>query len=154
MNRVLDRLWIGTSHDLDGLTPFDALGIKAIVDLRDGDHPPLPNVVTHRTTNRDGDPWDRAQVESILAFVHEHMEGGGVLIACAAGMSRSASIVCGYLVRCGWSPAEAFAHLKRVRPEIAPIPKMLHAATNRKPAQMTVKSADLKAVFTGPGLKP
>ena len=126
MNRVLDRLWVGDSRDLDGSVPLRALGFSAVVDLRDG-AASYRGVESFQLANRDGDPWDAAEVESALAYVAEKIRHGKVLVACAAGKSRSASMVVGYLVRCGWSAAEAYEHLRSARPEVAPVEKMLSA---------------------------
>lgn len=128
MDRVLDRLFIGSAPDLDGRVPLRALGFSAVVDLRDG-HPDadvcIPGVAVHRVRNRDGDPWSAEQVEGIVVFVHEQLRRGKVLVACAAGMSRSACVVIGYLVRTGWDPSAACEHVRRVRPQIAPVVRML-----------------------------
>ena len=94
MDRVLDRLWIGEEKDLS--SPLGVLGFVAVLDLRDGrqavEH---DGVVFHHVQNRDGDPWTRKQVEAALEFVTEYVKKGKVLVACAAGMSRSASVVIG-----------------------------------------------------------
>ena len=130
MDRVLDRLWIGTARDLDGATPLRTLGFVAAVDLRDGLRavPHLGDVEVHRVQNRDGDAWSAEQVDLTFDFIYTQVRRGRVLVACAAGMSRSASVVIGYLVRCGWGPAEAHALVRRARPKIAPVPAMLEAA--------------------------
>ena len=127
MNRVLDRLWIGATEDLGGTVPFRARGFAGVVDLRDSAAPPDLGVALYRVTNRDGDPWNKVQVDGIFEFTHGHIHLGRVLVACAAGMSRSASIVIGYLVRCGWDAPAAFAAVKAARPSIAPAAGMLES---------------------------
>ena len=139
MNRVLDRLWIGSNRDLDGTTPLPSLGFCAVVDLRDGPHRPIVGGTMARTgtapvglevfrlDNRDGDPWDATQIESALSFIADRIRFGKVLVACMAGMSRSVSMVVGYLVRTGWDVTEAFEHVKHARPESTPVPAMLEA---------------------------
>ena len=122
MNRVLDRLWIGDTADFR--SPLKALGFVAALDLRDGEGSPS-EVALWRVGNRDGDAWSPKQVKDALDFVAEHIRRGRVLIACAAGMSRSASMVIGFLVRSGWSEGEAFEAVRQVRPKIAPVPCML-----------------------------
>lgn len=125
MNRVLDRLWIGSAEDVK--VPLRALGFRAVLDLRDGD----PDVWTvdevHRVTNRDGDPWTEEQVGPALDFVQIQIRFGRVLVACAAGKSRSASMVVGFLVRSGWDVPTALEHLRKCRPIIAPVPAMLQS---------------------------
>ncbi len=125
MDRVLDRLFLGDTADLSGTAPLAALGFSGVLDLRDCGPTPELGVRTQRLANRDGDPWSERQVEDALAFVAERLRYGRVLVACAAGMSRSVSIVIGHLVRSGWGPAEAFRHVKAARPQASPVPSML-----------------------------
>lgn len=126
MDRVLDRLWIGDMRDLDPEgPPLRQLGFVAALDLRDGSHsPPLVDEV-HRLRNRDGDPWSHAEILLALDFVAQQIRRGRVLVACAAGMSRSASMVIGYLVRIGYDAPTAHAAVRAARPRIAPAEAML-----------------------------
>lgn len=130
VNRVLDRLWIGSLRDVGPEVPLRALGFTAVLDLRDGfrSEAGVAGVEVHHLANRDGDPWTAEQVEGALAFVHDRIGGGGrVLVVCAAGMSRSASIAIGYLARCGWDAASAYARVREARGKIAPVGKMLES---------------------------
>lgn len=122
---MLDRLWIGSVRDLQA--PLGALGFSAVLDLRDGQDiiPADDPIHVLRLRNRDGDQWDVPQVCGALDFVGQHVRIGRVLIACAAGMSRSACMAIGFLVRSGWDKASAYEMVRRARPQIAPIPKML-----------------------------
>ncbi|KAI1899499.1 hypothetical protein AGOR_G00062430 [Albula goreensis] len=61
-------------------------------------------------------------------------ENGVVLIHCNAGVSRSASVVIGYLMsRDGLTFDEAFASVKRARPAICPNPGFLEQLKNYNP---------------------
>ena len=121
---MLDRVWIGSAADF--YAPLACMGFSGVVDLRDGEQPSCDTrVTTHRIDQRDGDPWNREQVLKALAFVAEQVKKGPVLIACAAGMSRSACMVIGFLVMTGWDVPSAFRRVKEVRPQVAPIPAML-----------------------------
>ncbi len=124
MNRVLDRLWIGDTRAAS--LPLGTLGFVALLDLRD-EQPTSRDDGTfvHWLGNRDGDPWKTEDVIGALDFIHNNV--GRVLVACNAGMSRSASMVIGYLVRCGWDPAAALAHLRNVRREVLPKASMMKA---------------------------
>lgn len=136
VNRVLDRLWIGAARDQDGTTPLVALGFVAVVDLREPMEAPSASdqaagndsLACLELKNRDGEPWPATDVDRAMGFIHDQIRRGRVLVACNAGMSRSASVVIGYLVRCGWSEPEAHEAVKRARPEIAPKPAMIRAA--------------------------
>lgn len=127
MDRILERLWLGGARDLEARVPLRLLGFVAVVDLRDGDFQKIPDVEVHRLGNRDGDPWSPEQVAGALDFIWEHVQKGKVLVVCVAGMSRSVSVVIGYLVRCGWSPVEAYEWVRRARPQISPVGSMLES---------------------------
>lgn len=126
MDRVLDRLYIGDSGDLRSPI-LHQLGFRAVLDLRDAGTDVRGIDDVHRVTNRDGDPWTAEQVNTALDFVQLQIRFGRVLIACAAGMSRSASMVVGFLVRSGWDAPSALEHLRRCRPIVAPMPAMLES---------------------------
>ena len=130
MDRVLDRLWIGSSKDLLSTTPLRSLGFVAVLDLRDAGQARPLDVTTFALANRDGDPWAAADVNAALAFVYEHVRFGRVLVACGAGMSRSTSMVIGFLVRCGWDAPSAYEHLRRAHMEAAPSAKMVDVVLN------------------------
>jgi predicted protein tyrosine phosphatase len=124
MDRVLDRLWIGSTRDSDAA--LSSLGFSAVIDLRDGrravsdDH-----VRVFKVANRDGDPWTAAQINNALDFAERHIKRGRVLIMCDAAMSRSVSMTIGYLVRVGFDEASAYEAVKRARPKAAPRRQML-----------------------------
>ena len=126
MDRVLDRLWIGANEDLEHPHVLGALGFAGIVDLRGGGEPRITEALTIQ--NRDGDPWSKEQVRAAIDYIHDKLALGPVLVACAAGMSRSASMVIAYLVRTGWAADAAYRHVKSVRPIICPMPAMLTSA--------------------------
>ena len=124
MDRVLDRLWVGSTEDAQA--PLATLGFTGLLDLRD--HSAMvthSGIDVHHIEQRDGDPWTVEDVRRALAFVAEKIRKGSVLIVCAAGMSRSVSMVVGYLVMVGWSETDAFEQVRRAHPDAAPVPKML-----------------------------
>ena len=124
MDRVIDRIWIGSTRDIG--QPLQALGFSGVVDLRDGVHP-RADVPSFQLANRDGDPWNKSQVLDVLDFLADSLKRGRVLVACMAGMSRSACMIIGHLVRAGFDEATAYSMVRRARPKIAPIPAMLNS---------------------------
>jgi dual specificity phosphatase 12 len=73
----------------------------------------------------DDDHQGEAMAESLrdaATFIHNALSGGGVVVVhCAAGISRSATVVLGYLLLHGsYSLRSAFAHLFACRPCIWP----------------------------------
>lgn len=124
MDRVLDRIWIGSTRDADA--PFAALGFSAVIDLRDGRRGIADaGVRVFKVVNRDGDPWTADQVRDALDFAERQVKCGRVLIMCDAAMSRSVAMTIGYLVRTGWDVASAHEAVRRARPKAAPRQRML-----------------------------
>lgn len=124
MDRVLDRIWIGSSRDADA--PLSALGFSAVIDLRDGRRGISDDrALVYKLVNRDGDPWNAEQVCNALDFAERQVKRGRVLIMCDAAMSRSVSMTIGYLVRTGWDEASAHETVRRARPKAAPRQRML-----------------------------
>lgn len=124
MDRVIDRLWVGSTEDAKA--PLATLGFTGLLDLRDHSAVVTHNgIEVHKIEQRDGDPWTVEDVRAALAFVLDNIRQGNVLIICAAGMSRSVSMTIGYLVMTGWSEAAAFEQVRKVHPDAAPVPKML-----------------------------
>ena len=107
--------------------PLRAIGFCALLDLRDQWAPRDANADVERFNlfNRDGDPWHEGDIEKALDFIVERVRTGKVLVVCIAGMSRSASMATGYLVRCGFDAVEALELVRRARPEIAPVTNMV-----------------------------
>ena len=129
MERVLDRLWIGGAEDFK--LPLVTLGFSGVLDLRDMASDQQREFVgilsVWHIMNRDGDPWNREQVLDAMDFIDEQLARGSVLVACTAGMSRSASMMVGYLVKTGWSAPEAIACVRQARPQILPVSCMLES---------------------------
>ncbi len=124
MDRVLDRIWIGSSRDADA--PLAALGFTGVLDLRDGRRAVADShVLVFKIVNRDGDPWTVDQVCDALDFAERQVKKGRVLIMCDAAMSRSVSMTIGYLVRTGWDETSAYEAVRRARPKAAPRRQML-----------------------------
>ena len=66
-----------------------------------------------------------AHFERAFDFIAAHAgdDGGGVLVHCASGMSRSAAVLIGFLIaRRGRSLRDAYAEVRSVRPMIIPNP--------------------------------
>lgn len=114
------------AHDLSTLRTFQ---VSHILNVAYGVENAFPDLFVYKTVNILDVP------ESVItSYFHEcsqfidgaKAEGGVVLVHCNAGVSRSASVVVGYLMsRDGLSFEEAFANVKRARPSICPNPGFL-----------------------------
>jgi hypothetical protein len=62
------------------------------------------------------------QLEAALRFCHDALEtGGGLLVHCASGVSRSVAVIVALLItRCGLSYEDALRHVRATRPNAAP----------------------------------
>lgn len=94
--------------------------------------PGFVNIPTHTTHTRIPKPIHRAQIHiednpfaelaahlpSSVAFIREALRDpeANVLVHCVQGISRSASVVCAFLMAFyGWAPARAVAFVKAKR---------------------------------------
>jgi dual specificity phosphatase 12 len=69
----------------------------------------------------DGEEIPFDKISHALCFIEETIQSGGrILISCAAGASRSASIVLAWLITEGWEASDALVVLQRLRPVINP----------------------------------
>jgi protein phosphatase slingshot len=61
----------------------------------------------------DPDPEFHEYIERCCRFIHRGRKAGGVLVHCAAGLSRSPSVILAYLCQRGKTLDEALALLRR-----------------------------------------
>lgn len=70
----------------------------------------------------DGDPYDENDIKKGLEFISSHHNNGtNVLVHCLAGVSRSTSMVAGYLMKKKqWNPAKTLQFIAGKRSIVAP----------------------------------
>jgi protein-tyrosine phosphatase len=131
MDWVAAGIAIGRRRDaLDGDLVRGA-GIEAILQLYGPERDPIEFAhVTHALCLYvvDGEPLSPELLTQGVSFIREQRraERQG-LVACGAGMSRSAAFVAAYLVEEGAELAVAFLTLMRRRPQIMPHPTVLRS---------------------------
>lgn len=121
-SEILPRLYISDLGVPENPQLLTSLGIthilsimRGFVDLRSTPH------ITHTQIPLDDLPF--AELVDILpsttSFIHNALESSQqvkVLVHCVQGVSRSASVVCAYLMwRYGWSVKESVGYVKRKR---------------------------------------
>lgn len=78
-----------------------------------------PSVPSFFIAHRDREPGLVAKCLEAWEFIDRHLPTGNVLVHCAAGASRSPTVVAGWLMtRRGMSAEDAIGHLLRLRPQV------------------------------------
>lgn len=122
-NHVLDQVYIGSLFALDEGESLREAGIASILKLTRSTAGAEDGFTILELSFSDGWLVPDGYLRRGLDFVHEkEIRGEGVLIMCAAGISRSATFTLAYLVERGYDLHEAFVHLRKRRPIVAPHP--------------------------------
>lgn len=123
ISKILDNLFLGSAKASRSLDLLRSNGITHIVNIAGRQH--FPGEFTYKRVHfEDVDDFDEiGKLREIFSWLDEITADRKtkVLVQCMGGMSRSASVVIGYLV---WSKTfrldEAVAFVKTRRPQIRP----------------------------------
>jgi hypothetical protein len=131
MDWVSDGIAIGSRRDAMERELLQSAGINAILQLYgpERERPDFPHVaVAVCLYVVDGEPLNSESICTGVEFIRtQRRAGNNVLVACGAGMSRSAAFVAAFLVEEGEDLADAFLTLMRQRPIIMPHPVVLRS---------------------------
>ncbi len=144
LSQVAPGVYVGGQHNTRGLQEMRALGITAVVNMREEADDRARNVALDHylwlPTTDDAAP----ALEDLArgaAFIAEQVSAGrGVYIHCASGVGRAPTMAAAYLVHRGATPEEAWAAVRRGRPFIRPTPPQIEAV--RALAQLANASGD------------
>lgn len=123
-DKVLPGLYIGSQSAAVSRNALQKLGITHVLTLAKNIPPPHPNHFTYFIVEENDVPTTnlRQHFEACNKFIDEGRAAGGTLVHCQAGVSRSATIVTAYVMYHKRVPLKkAFAHLRKVRPQVFPI---------------------------------
>jgi dual specificity phosphatase 12 len=128
MNQLPEHpnIYIGGLQVLDDLDALDTAKITHILSILEYDHCDWPEYDKFRrllVQVEDGEDEDILQhFDTAFKFINSALSTNGViLVHCAIGISRSATIVCAYLMReHGLNPEEALERVRQGRPFCEP----------------------------------
>jgi predicted protein tyrosine phosphatase len=123
MNKITDQIYVGSYAAAEMLSYRNSEGITHILNCTPDAHEDLTDFDVRQINIHDGFaiPPDsiRFAIESIAEAVHS---GGKILVHCHAGVSRSVSLICAYLMYSGFSWDEALQFVRERRPQAFPHP--------------------------------
>jgi protein-tyrosine phosphatase len=128
MHRIRDWLYIGKYSEAGDESLLRSRGINAVLQLIFGITLP-PDINRLCTPVADGVALPIEQLERGVAFVRaQKAEGRTVLIACAAGISRSVSFTMAVLhEEEGLSLIDAYREIYQYHPDATPHPELLNS---------------------------
>ncbi len=131
ISQVQPNLYVGGQHRRRGLARMRALGISAILNMREeSDDAQRGLALDHYLwlSTTDDAPPTSDDLERGVKFIGQHIAAGrGVYIHCAAGVGRAPMMAAAYLVCTGMSATQAWDTIRRVRPFIRPTPPQITA---------------------------
>lgn len=125
MNQVLDYLYIGSHRDLGKPEVLKRSGVAAILKLypdREDLYLMPKGFVSYDYGMVDGPGWSTEDFDTFNEIIRWHVSRGQkILVACAAGKSRSAIVVLSYLFKhTEMNLPESLVYLKKCRGEVDP----------------------------------
>jgi len=123
-NKVKEKLFIGCQDSAHNLYNLKANKISHILDLT-GSKPRFPNHFIYYTIEKLDDAPNQdllSRLPECIKFIEEAIDQGtGILIHCAAGVSRSCSVVVAFLMRKeNISVEDALEIVRTARPVVRP----------------------------------
>ncbi|CAG9336283.1 MKP2_5 [Blepharisma stoltei] len=122
--KILEKLYLGSVGAAYTLATLKRLKITHILTLCDCLPPKFPGEFEYKVVNVIDDPKENlsAHFKECFEFIKEAIASGGtVLVHCFAGVSRSSTVVIGYLMTYSkMSMKDAMAFVKSKRPWIQP----------------------------------
>jgi protein-tyrosine phosphatase len=128
-SQITANLFLGSQYSLLGLQKLKALGVTAIVNMRE--HPAFEESqyegfhYLHLPTRDNTPPSQQVLIRGINFVTAEIKNGGKVYIHCRQGLGRGPTMAIAYLISTGLTFKDAFALVKKVRTFINPRPSQI-----------------------------
>jgi len=93
-------LALGNINSANDTQLLDKYQIKAIITVMGETGPTIPKNIKHMRILISDDPSENIKCffDSCINFIKENLKSHSVLVHCKAGVSRSATIVCAFLM--------------------------------------------------------
>jgi hypothetical protein len=142
MSLILDvngqKLYLGNYYDASQLAYSNPMGIQAVLDVStEDDYERHPDILYLRVPFPDGFPIPPDKFAQCMAFLTFCWgKEKTILVTCAAGISRSTSVVCGFLRYSGLGDAftppldtldKALDYVSNCRPIVRPAPNTFNS---------------------------
>ncbi|XP_071973157.1 dual specificity protein phosphatase 22-A-like [Engystomops pustulosus] len=123
MSQILDGLYLGNVRDAEDKVSLSRHKVTHIVSVHNNAKPLLPEMTYLCIAASDSERQNLIQhFKKCIKFIHEcRLSGGGCLVHCLAGVSRSTTILVAYLMTVtafGWE--ECLSAVKAVRSYVGP----------------------------------
>ncbi|MCI0712361.1 MAG: dual specificity protein phosphatase family protein [Chloroflexi bacterium] len=124
LSRITPQLYVGGQHNERGWGKLQAMGITAVVNMREEFDDATVGIAPERYLHLPTIDHTAPSMEQLcegIAFIKDEIENGGkVYIHCASGIGRAPTMACAYFISTGLTMKEARATIKRKRPFIRP----------------------------------
>ena len=131
ISRVQPNLYVGGQQRPHGLARMRALGISAVVNMREEADDIARGVALDHylwlPTTDDTPPAQEDFARGVDFITAQIAAGRGVYVHCAAGVGRAPSMAAAYLIRTGMTAEQAWAAIRKSRPFIRPTPPQIEA---------------------------
>lgn len=123
MNKITDQIYIGNYSSAEMLDYGNREGITHILNCTPSYHEGLESFNVKQININDGFAIPLESIRFAIESITEAVSSGGkILVHCHAGVSRSVSLVCAYLMYTGFSWDEALQFVRERRPQAFPHP--------------------------------
>ncbi|KAJ8620744.1 hypothetical protein MRB53_029273 [Persea americana] len=123
-SKIENGLFLGSRGAAFNEKRLKYLKVTHILTVRNSDSTPYPNDFKYKTIKVNDQPQEniRCHFYECFQFIDEARKGGGgILVHCRAGVSRSATIVIAYLMKTRkMNLVQALDYVQRRRPKIKP----------------------------------
>lgn len=127
MDQIIEQIYVGSYNAATMLDYTNRESISSVLNCTPDAHEGLKEFKVTQLNINDGEEIPHSVIELAITTIRESIaRGEKILVHCHAGISRSPSLVCAYLISVGFSWDEAVDMVRNQRPQVYP-----HSAIER-----------------------